>query len=99
MSSFSKAGIVLLILGLLMFGYQGVSAFLGMGTSDDFVYKNISFVDILGEDFFSWTDSISSPSIRSLAETLVNAPMALWMLGGALFCFIIHAIRGPKYIR
>ena len=99
MSSFSKIGIVLLILGLLLFGYQGISAFLNMGTSNDFVYTNISFMDILGEDFFSWTDSISSPSIQSFAETLINAPMAVWLLGGALFCFIIHAFRGPKYIK
>jgi hypothetical protein len=99
MSSFSKAGIVLLILGLLMFGYQGISAFLGMGTSDEFVYENISFVDVLGEDLFSWTNSISIPSIRSLAETLVNAPIAVLMLGGSLVCFVIHAFRGSKYIK
>jgi hypothetical protein len=99
MSTFSKIGIFLLVLGLVIFAYQGISAFLGMGTSDDFVYENISFVDILGEATFSWTDSISSPSIRSAAETLVNAPIALWMLGGALFCFLIHAFRGSKYIR
>jgi hypothetical protein len=99
MSTFSKIGITLLVLALVLFGYQGISAFLGMGTSDDFVYKNVSFVDLLGEEFFSWIDSISLPSIRSLGETLINAPIALWMLGGAVLCFLIHAFSGPKHIK
>ena len=96
MSIFSLLGIILLILALVLFGYQGISAFLDMGTSDDFVYENVSFVDILDEGFFSWVDGISSPSIQSLAETLVNAPIALWMLCVAVLCFLIHAFLGPK---
>jgi hypothetical protein len=91
-------GIILLLSALVLFGYQGISAFLGMGTSDDFVYENIRFVDILDEGFFSWIDSISSPSIQSIAETLINAPVALWMLCIAVLCFLIHAFRGPKHI-
>ena len=96
MSIFSLLGIILLILALVLFGYQGISAFLDMGTSDDFVYENVSFVDILDKGFFSWVDRISSPSIQSLAETLVNAPIALWMLCVAVLCFLIHAFLGPK---
>ncbi len=98
-STFSTIGIILLVLGLVIFGYQGLSAFLGMGVSDEFVYENISFVDILGEESISWIDGISSPSIRSIAETLVYAPLAVWMLGGALLCFLIHAFRGTKHIK
>lgn len=96
MSIFSVIGILLLILALVLFAYQGIQAFMDMGTSDGFVYENVSFVDILDEGSFSWIDGISSPSIQSLAETLVNAPIALWMLCVAVLCFLIHAFLGPK---
>jgi hypothetical protein len=99
MSVFSLLGICFLVLGLALFGYQGLSAFLDMGTSDEFVYENIRLVDILGEGMFSWIDSISSMSIQGLAETLINAPAILWMLGAALLCFIIHAYSGAKHIK
>ena len=57
MSLFSAIGIILLAGALVLFGYQGIGAFLEMGTSDEFVYKNISFVDILDEEYYSWIES------------------------------------------
>lgn len=99
MSIFSAIGIILLLGAFVLFGYQGIAAFMEMGTSDEFVYQNVSFVDILDEDYFNWIDSISSSSIQSIAETLINAPIALWMLCAAVFCFLIHAFKGPKHIR
>jgi len=96
MSIFGTIGIILLIGALVIFAYQGISAFMDMGTSDEFVYENVSFVDVMDEGFFSWIDSLSSPSIQSLAETLINAPIALWMLCVAVLCFLIHAFLGPK---
>ena len=99
MSKFSTIGIILLVAAFVLFGYQAIAAFLEMGTSDEFVYENISFVDILDEKYYSWIDSISSPSIQGIAETLINAPIALWLLCGAVLCFLIHAFKGPKHIR
>ena len=99
MSIFSAIGIILLIGALVLFGYQGLSAFLDMGTSDELVSENISFVDILDAEFFSWIDSISSPSIQSIAETLISAPIALWMICVAVFCFLIHAFSGTKHVK
>jgi len=96
MSIFGTIGIILLIGALVLFAYQGISAFMDMGTSDEFVYENVSFVDVMDEGSFSWIDSISSPSIQSLAETLINAPIALWTLCVAVLCFLIHAFLGPK---
>ena len=99
MSVFSLLGICFLVMGLGLFGYQGLSALLDMGTSDEFIYGNIKLVAILGGGMFTWIDGISSPSIRSFAETLVNAPAAVWLLGASLLCFLIHAFRGTKHIR
>ena len=99
MSVFSLLGICLLVLGVALFGYQGLSAFLDMGTSDEFVYENVRLADLLGEGSFDWIDGISSPSIQGLAETLVDAPAALWLMGAALLCFIIHAFSGTGHIK
>jgi hypothetical protein len=99
MSVFSLLGICFLVMGLGLFGYQGLSAFLDMGTSDEFIYANIKLVDLLGEGISSWIDIIPSQSIQGLAETLINGPAALWLLGAALLCFLIHAFRGTKHIR
>jgi uncharacterized membrane protein len=99
MSLLSIIGIILLVFGLVVFGFQGLSAFLGMGASNEFVYENIRFGDILDEGFVSWIGSISSPTIRGIAETLINAPLAVWMLGAALLCFLVHAFSGTKYIK
>jgi hypothetical protein len=94
MTIFSAIGIILLVAAFILFGYQGLSAFLEMGASDKFVYDNISIVDILDEKYYSWIYSISYVSIQGLAETFIKAPLALWLLCGAVFFLLIHAFKG-----
>ena len=40
MSAFSTIGIIFLVCAVILFAYQVMAAFLGMGTSDDFLYEN-----------------------------------------------------------
>jgi hypothetical protein len=54
MSAFSTIGIILLVCAAMLFAYQIMAAFLGMGTSDDFVYENINLEDIFSESFLNW---------------------------------------------
>ena len=96
MSVFSLVGIVLLAAAFILFAYQGLSAFLEMGASDKFVYHNISIVDILDEKYYSWIYSIPYVSIQGIAETFINAPLALWLLCGAVLLLLIHAFKGEK---
>jgi hypothetical protein len=96
MSIFSAIGIIFLVAAFILFGYQGLSAFLEMGSSDKFVYENISIVDILDEKYYSWIYSISSVSIQGIAETFINAPLALWLLCIAVFFLLIQAFKGEK---
>ena len=99
MSIFSAIGIILLAAAFILFGYQGLAAFLAMGASDQFVYKNIRLVDILDEKYYSWISNISSVPIQNIAETFINAPLALWLLCGAVLFLLIHAFRGETQIR
>ena len=96
MSIFAAIGIILLAAAFILFGYQALSAFLEMGASDEFVYHNISIVDILDEKYYSWIYSIPYVSIQGLAETFINAPLALWLLCSAVLFLLIHAFKGEK---
>jgi hypothetical protein len=96
MTIFSAMGIILLISAFILFGYQGLSAFLAMGTTEQFVYENIGLVDILDEKYYSWVNNISFVFIQGIVETFITAPIALWLLCGAVFFFLINAFKGEK---
>jgi hypothetical protein len=96
MAVFSTIGIILMVCAGILFAYQVMSALLGMGTSDDFVFENISLEDILGERVFDWIDGISMSAIQDLAETVVTMPLVVLMLCGAILFFIIHVFKGHK---
>lgn len=96
MTIFSAIGIILLVSSFILFGYQALSALLEMGTTDQFVYENIRLVDILDEKYYSWIYNISSVFIQGIAETFITAPIALWLLCGAVLFFLINAFKGEK---
>jgi hypothetical protein len=97
MSIFSALGIILLIAAFILFGYQGLSAFLGMDATNQFVYENIRLVDLLDEKYYSWIYNISFVFIQGILETFISAPLALWLLCGAVFFLLIHAFKSePK---
>ena len=97
MSAFSTIGIILLVCAVILFAYQVMSAFLGMGTSDDFVYENINIENFLSESSLDWVDGISSAALQGIAYTLVSMPLVLLLLCGALFFFLIHMFKGHKH--
>lgn len=96
MAVFSTIGIILMVCAGILVAYQVMSALLGMGTSDDFVFENISLEDILGERVFDWIDGISISAIQDLAATVVSMPLVVLMLCGAVLFFIIHVFKGHK---
>jgi hypothetical protein len=97
MSAFSTIGIILLVCAVILFAYQVMAAFLGMGTSDDFVYENINLEDIFSESFLNWVDGISSANLQGLAYTVITMPLVLLLLCGALLFFLIHMFKGHKH--
>jgi hypothetical protein len=95
-NKYSVIGSILLVFTFLLLAYQVITAFLGMGTSDEFVYRNIRLVDVLAEKHIDWIDSISLSPIQSIAETIVTMPLALLLLFGSVLLFLIHAFKGYK---
>jgi hypothetical protein len=96
MSTSTFIGLVLMALAVILFAYQVMAGFLGMGASDDYVYENIRLEEVVGEGVLNWIDGISSPSLQSFAETVVAIPLVILFLGGAVLCFIIHMFKGHK---
>ena len=96
MATFSMIGIILMVCAGILLAYQVLAAFLGMGTSDDFVFENISLGDILGESSLEWIDGISLSAIHDLLATLISMPLVVLLLGGAILFFLIHIFKGHK---
>ena len=97
MSAFSTIGIILLVCAVILFAYQVMVAFMGMGTSDDFVYENINLENILPESILDWVDGISSATLQGVSYTVITMPLVLLLLCGALFFFLIHMFKGHKH--
>jgi hypothetical protein len=94
MSKFTVFGIIFLIAGLLLLGYQGLYALMGTeGMSSNFVWVNIALADLLGKGTFGWIDSISSIKVQKIIIFLVQLPLFLWLFGIALICFLFNAFR------
>jgi hypothetical protein len=96
MNKFSVIGSILLVSAFLLFVYQVITAFLGMGTSDEFIYKNIRLVDVLDEKYINWIGSISLISIQNIAETIITIPLALLLLFSSVLFFLINAFKSFK---
>ena len=99
MSIFTLLGIIFLAASIATFGYQGMTAFMDMGTSDDFSYDNIQLADMLGVSTEEWIEGISSTYLQSAAETVLTMPFALFLLVVAFLLFLIHAFTGKQRIR
>ena len=96
MNKFSVIGSILLVSAFLLFVYQVITAFLGMGTSDEFIYKNIRLVDVLDEKYINWIGGISLIPIQNIAETIITIPLALLLLFSSVLFFLIHAFKSIK---
>ena len=96
MSTSTFIGLVFMLLAGLLFAYQVMAGFLGMGTSNDYVYENIRLEEVVGEGVLNWIDGISSPALQGVAETVIALPVVILFLGISILFFIIHMFRGHK---
>ena len=71
-----------------------MAAFLGMGTSDDFVYENIRLEDIFAESSLNWIDDISLSAIQSLAKTVISMPLVVLLLASFMLLAVLLLILG-----
>ncbi len=99
MSIFALLGLILLLLSISLLVYQGMTAFMNMGASDEFRFENITLVDILDVSTVKWLEGFSSVYVQSVAETLLSMPLAILLFAGAIIFFLIHAFTSEKRLR
>jgi hypothetical protein len=88
MSKLTTIVTILVLLAILLIGYQAVFALMGsdkMGS--DLVGINISPADFCGESVFSTISRVPSFWLQSLACFLVELPLFTWFL--AIACFFV----------
>lgn len=96
MSSLTKLGLIFLLAGVLVVGYQGVSTLMGANhMADDLVWAKLSLSDVFGgldseffEENYFW-------GMGDVLKYLAEAPLFMWLFGLAFFCFLVGAF-GPR---
>ncbi|MBW2409377.1 MAG: hypothetical protein JRF72_06225 [Deltaproteobacteria bacterium] len=95
MSGLTKLGLIFLLAGVLVVGYQGISTLMGANRmADDIVWEKLSLADVfdgLDSEFF---EDSSFFGMGDILKFLADAPLFLWLFGLAFFCFLIGAF-GP----
>ncbi len=97
MSKFSIGGYVFLFAALSLLGYQALAAFMELGVSDNFVFKNIRLIDIVDEKYLAWiNDTITSRFLQHIADVFFTSPFFIWFIMGAVLLFLINAFKAVK---
>ncbi len=99
MSIFAWIGFIFLLVSISLFVYQVMTAFMGMGPSDEFSFENIRLTDILDVSTVESIDSLPSIYLQSIAETLLTLPLAILLFAVAVFLFLIQTFTGKKRLR
>jgi hypothetical protein len=96
MSAITKLGLIFLLAGILVLGYQSISTLMGADrTANDLVWKKLSLADVFGGIDEASFENFSFFGMRDIFKFLGEAPLFLWMFGLAFLCFLMHAFS-PK---
>lgn len=99
MSISALIGISLLILSISLFVYQVMMAFMDMGVSDEFNFENVTLADLVDVSTIERVEGISSIYVQTVAETLIEMPLAILLFAGAIVFFFFHAFTNERRIR
>ena len=92
MSRLTKLGIIFLLAGVVVLGYQSISTLMGTSRmAEDLVWEQISLADAFSGLDFELFESTSLLGAGEILQILVEAPLFLWMFGLAFLCFVINA--------
>jgi hypothetical protein len=90
MSKFTLIGILSCLGGLLLIGFQAISAL--VKTND--VWNRISLVDVIGPSSFEGARSIAFLKIGHGVDYVTHMPLFLLLLIFGGICFIISMVSG-----
>jgi len=96
MSGLTKMGIIFLVAGISVLGYQSISTLMGVDrTAKDLVWDKLSLADVFGGFDAAFYEDYSFSRISEILQFMAEAPLFLWMFGLAFICFLLNAV-GPR---
>ena len=88
MSKLTIAGLASWFLCGLIFAFQAIGGL--VNTGGDMVWKNMTLLDVIDKNHFSWVNGMSEGSIHDIVQYIVTMPLYL-----LLFCIgILFLILG-----
>jgi len=92
MSRLTKLGVLLLLAGVVVLGFQSISTLIGVnGTADDLTWQRVSLADVFGGLDSELFKSDSFYGAGEILRILLNAPLFLWIFSLAFLCFVVNA--------
>jgi hypothetical protein len=86
MSKWAISGLLLMVVGVVILGFQKISNLMGQEGSQEGSYESLCLVDLFEPDFFNWIDGITFLGVNNFLDMIVLAPVyiLLFCVGGIL---------------
>ncbi len=88
MTKLNILGLISLIGGALLIGFQGLGTFMGQESG----WKSLNLMDVFGEESFNWIDSISVFYVKEAANYIAAMPLFILFFCLAALFFIFNMI-------
>ena len=82
MSKWAISGILCMVIGAVILGFQKIGNLMGQSAS----YESLCLVDLFEPEVFNWIDGVTFLGINNLLDMIVLAPIyiLLFIVGGVL---------------
>ena len=88
MSKYTMAGLISWFFSGLILLFQTISSLTGM--EEKMVFKSITLVDVVGQIYFKWINSISWAFIQNAVSYLVTMPLFILLFCIGILFFLMH---------
>ena len=100
MSKINIAGIVCLVAGFVVFGFQAIQTLMDPSATDlkkqSLSLKKITIVGLAGKENLEWINSISWESVQNLLNKAVTMPLWILLVGIGIFCLILGVVASKE---
>jgi hypothetical protein len=94
MSKYTIIGLISWASSALVLLFQTISSL--TATTETIVFKNLTLVSVLGEEYFNWIDSLSWVSVQKAANYIVIMPLYLLLFCIGILFFLIHMLASKS---
>ena len=94
MSKYTIIGLISWVFSALVLLFQTISSL--TGTTETIVFKNLTLVSVLGEEYFNWIDSLSWVSVQKAANYIVIMPLYLLLFCIGILFFLIQMLASKS---